>query len=126
VGCSVVRGVRGAITVSQNSKEEILQATKELLINMANANQASVTDIAGIIFSVTPDLNAAFPAAAAREMGWVHVPLFDTLEINVPGALRKCIRALMFINTELAQSEIKHIYLREARQLRPDLSANNT
>ena len=104
MGCSVVRGVRGAITVSQNSKEEILQATKELLINMANANQASVTDIAGIIFSVTPDLNAAFPAAAAREMGWVHVPLFDTLEIDVPGALRKCIRA-PFINTELAQSK---------------------
>ncbi|MCR3921074.1 MAG: chorismate mutase, partial [Firmicutes bacterium] len=77
-------------------------------------------------FSATPDLTAAFPAAAARELGWTHVPLFDTVEIDVPGALPMCIRVLMHVNTQLCQADVKHIYLREARLLRPDLTSDNT
>jgi chorismate mutase len=112
--------------VAENSAAEILQATRELLIKMAKANQIKPEQIAGIIFSATPDLNAAFPAAAARELGWTYVPLFDTVEIAVPGALPRCIRVLMLVNTELGQAAVKHIYLREARSLRQDLTPDNT
>ncbi|NLZ39543.1 MAG: chorismate mutase [Firmicutes bacterium] len=126
MGCSVVRGIRGAITVSKNSKEEILQATKELLQEMTAANNVQQQEIASIIFSATPDLTAAFPAAAARELGWTHVPLLDTVEMSVPASLPLCIRVLMHVNTQLKQTEVKHIYLREASLLRPDLSRDNT
>ena len=126
MGRCVVRGIRGAITVAENSAAEILQATRELLIKMAKANQIKPEQIAGIIFSATPDLYAAVPAAAARELGWTYVPLFDTVEIAVPGALPRCIRVLMLVNTELGQAAVKHIYLREARSLRQDLTPDNT
>ncbi|NLZ93856.1 MAG: chorismate mutase [Firmicutes bacterium] len=126
MGCSVVRGIRGAITVPENSKAEILQATKELLHKMAVANNVQQQEIVSIIFSATPDLTACFPAAAARELGWTHVPLLDTVEMNVPGSLPLCIRVLMHVNTHMNQVEVKHIYLREASLLRPDLSLDNT
>ena len=84
MGCCVVRGIRGATTVSHNSAEEIIAATKELLEKMAEVNQLDPAVLISIIFSATPDLNAAFPAAAARELGWTAVPLFDTVEIDVP------------------------------------------
>lgn len=126
MGCSVVRGVRGAINVSQNSSAEILQATRELLIKMAKANHVKEEDIASIFFTLTPDLNAVFPAAAARDLGWTNVPLLCAAEVDVPGALAFCIRVLMHVNTQLSQPEVKHIYLREARQLRADLITDNT
>ena len=126
VGRSVVRGIRGAINVSQNSAGEITQATRELLIKMAKANQVKKEDIASVYFTLTPDLNAVFPASAARELGWDNVPLLGAVEVDVPGALAFCIRVLMLINTENSQAQIKHIYLREARSLRADLTNDNT
>jgi chorismate mutase len=123
---SAVRGIRGAINVSANSKAEIHQATRELLGKMSKANQVKKEDIASIYFTMTPDLTAAYPATAARELGWIHVPLICAVEIDVPEALPFCIRILMLVNTELSQSAIKHIYLREARALRADLISDNT
>lgn len=122
----VVRGIRGAINVSQDSSPEILGATRELLIKMAKANHVKKEDIASIFFTMTPDLKAVFPAAAARELGWTDVPLLGAVEVDVPGALAFVIRVLMHVNTELSQAEIKHIYLREARDLRADLVRDNT
>jgi chorismate mutase len=118
----MIRGVRGAITVEENSAEEILQATIVLLTEITKINEVAEDSIASILFSTTPDLNAAFPAAAARQMGWVQVPMMCAQEIAVPGGLPKCIRVLMMINTEKKQEEIQHAYMRGARALRPDLA----
>ncbi|GAG19535.1 unnamed protein product, partial [marine sediment metagenome] len=87
----LVRGIRGAITVNSNTKEEIIEITKELLIALQRENNFKIEDIVSIFFSITPDLNAAFPAQAARELGWNKVPLFDLQEIDVPGSLPRCI-----------------------------------
>lgn len=116
------RGVRGATTVDTNSPEAILSATRELLLALTTANDLDPADLACAIFTATPDLNAAFPAQAARELGWTHVPLLCAQEINVPGALPGCIRVLLWWNTERPPSEVVHVYLREARNLRPDLA----
>lgn len=118
----MVRGVRGAITVENNSSEEILQATTELMTEMVKSNELTEDTIASILFSTTPDLDAVFPAVAARQMGWVQVPMMCAQEIPVPGALSQCIRILMTINTEKKQNEIQHVYMRGARVLRPDLA----
>jgi len=88
---------------------------------MVEANHVAVADIASIVFTVTPDLTAAFPARAARELGWKHVPLLDAQEVPVPGSLPRCVRVLMLWNTARSQEEIQHVYLRDARSLRPDL-----
>ena len=116
-----VRGIRGAITASENHSSAIYQATEELVRRMVEVNSVEPEDVAAAFFTVTPDLNDAFPARAVREMGWVQVPLFCSVEIDVPGALAKCIRVLLLVNTNLAQEEIKHSYLREASKLRSDL-----
>jgi len=113
-----VRGIRGATTVKQNERQEMLQATKELLLRLMEANQVLVKDIASIIFTVTQDLTAEFPAVAARELGWNDTPLLCSCEINVPKSLPKCIRILLLVNTNLSQEEIKHVYLNEAVNLR--------
>ncbi|EEG78247.1 chorismate mutase [Dethiobacter alkaliphilus] len=126
MGRSVVRGIRGAINVSENRACEITQATRELLSKMTKANNVKKEDIASVYFTLTPDLNAVFPATAARELGWDNVPLLCAVEVDVPGALAFCIRVLIHVNTEKSQAEIKHIYLREARALRADLAHNNT
>lgn len=126
MGRSVVRGIRGAINVSQNSTSEINMATRELLRKMAKANSVNKEDIASIYFTLTPDLNACFPASAARELGWTNVPLLCASEVDVPGAMAFVIRVLMHVNTEKTQQEIKHIYLRDARALRVDLATDNT
>jgi chorismate mutase len=118
----MIRGVRGAITVEENLADEILQATKVLLMEMIKTNELTEDAIASILFSTTPDLNAAFPAAAARGMGWVQVPMMCAQEIAVPGGLPKCIRVLIMINTEKKQHDIQHVYMRGARVLRPDLA----
>ena len=115
---SAVRGIRGAVTAAWNSEEAILEATRSLLAEMVTAHGVQLADIAAVHFSVTADLNAAFPAKAARQMGWLSVPLFCHREIDVPGALASCIRILMLWNTEKKQDEIKHIYLGETKSLR--------
>lgn len=116
------RGIRGAVTVEANIEQEILDATFELLQEMIRANQIDVDDIAGVLFTVTPDLNAAFPAEAGRRLpGWNQVPLLCAQEIPVPGAVSRCIRVLMFVNTTKTLDEIRHVYLRGAERLRPDL-----
>ena len=117
----LVRGIRGAITADSNTKEEIIEKTKELLITLKKENDFKIEDITSIFFSVTPDLNAVFPAQAARELGWKQVPLFDMQEIEVSGSLPKCIRILIQINCQKSQTEIKHCYLRGAEILRKDL-----
>jgi chorismate mutase len=117
----LVRGIRGAITVNSNTKEEIIEITKELLITLQRENNFKIEDIVSTFFSITPDLNAAFPAQAARELGWDRVPLFDMKEIDVPGSLPRCIRILIQINCQKSQLEMKHCYLRGARILRKDL-----
>jgi chorismate mutase len=116
-----VRGIRGAVDVPANESHEILGSTKKLLQEMLQNNTLMKDDIAAIIFSMTADLNAAFPAEAARRLGWKYVPLFDTCEIDVPGSLPRCIRVLMLVNTTKAAEEIKHVYLGGAAALRKDL-----
>ena len=116
-----VRGVRGATACSANDAEEILAATQVLLEEIMASNGIYSGDIAAAFFTVTPDLDAAFPARAARGLGWRDVPLLDACEIPVPGSLERCIRVLILWNTERAQSEIIHIYQGEAQKLRPDL-----
>ncbi len=117
----LVRGIRGAITVNSNTKEEIIEITKELLVALQRENNFKIEDIVSIFFSITPDLNAVFPAQAARELGWNKVPLFDLQEIDVPGSLPRCIRILIQINCQKSQPEIKPCYLRGAKILRKDL-----
>jgi len=118
----MLRGVRGATTAQENSREAVLAATRELLKQMAQLNQWEVDDIGAIIFSSSPDLDAAFPAAAARSLGWAEVPVFGTQEIDCPSGLPLCIRVLVLWNTELSPKEIKHLYQYGAKVLRPDLS----
>jgi len=117
----LVRGIRGAITSDSNNKEEIIEKTKELLTTLKKENDFKIEDIVSILFSATSDLNAVFPAQAARELGWKQVPLFDMQEIDVPGSLPRCIRILIQINCQKSQTEIKHCYLRGAKILRKDL-----
>ncbi|WP_027630767.1 chorismate mutase [Ruminiclostridium cellobioparum] len=118
----LVRAIRGAITVPENTKEAILEGTRDLLAEIINNNEIKTSDLISIIFTMTSDLNAVFPAVAAREMGLNDVPLMCSNEIDVPGSLRSCVRVLIHINTDKAGSEIKHIYLKGAAVLRPDLA----
>jgi chorismate mutase len=90
------------------------------------ANALEPQNIASALFTVTPDLHAEFPAAAARRMGWTMVPLLNFTEIGVPGRLQRCIRVLLHVNTSRAQDEMVHVYLREAVSLRPDLVPRST
>lgn len=121
----MVRAIRGATTVESNNEQEILGRTCELLQSMTEQNGIIKEDIISVIFSVTTDLNAAFPAVAARRLGWTDIALMSTYEIDVPGSLQKCIRVLMHLNTEKSNRELKFIYLKEARKLRPDLFEQN-
>ena len=116
-----VRGIRGATTVTDDTPDAILSATEELVRELVAANDLRPDDVASALFTVTPDLHAEFPAAAARRMGWTMVPLLNFTEIGVPGRLEKCVRVLVHVNTTRAQSEMVHVYLREAVALRPDL-----
>ena len=119
-----IRGVRGAITVTEDDVDLILQATRELLEAIVKENaDMKQEDIGSAIFTVTDDLSATFPAQAARQMGWSMVPMMCAREIPVPGSLPKAIRVLVHWNTETPQSQIKHVYLRDAVKLRPDLVA---
>ncbi len=114
------RGVRGATTVVRDEREEILKAARELLALMIHLNNIQPEDVASAIFTTTVDLSAAFPATAARQLGWLDVPLMCSHEIDVPGALGMCIRVLIHWNTAMPQQDIQHVYLKEAQTLRPD------
>ena len=116
------RGVRGATTADSNSRDDILTATRQLLALMIHINEISPDDVSSAIFSTTVDLDAEFPALAARQLGWLDVPLICTHEINVPGSLGLCVRILLHWNTEKRQGEVTHVYTKEAIKLRPDLS----
>ncbi|MEE2684940.1 MAG: chorismate mutase [Planctomycetota bacterium] len=116
------RGVRGATTADSNSRDDILTATRQLLALMIHINEISPDDVASAIFSSTEDLNAEFPALAARQLGWLDVPLICTHEINVPGSLDLCVRILLHWNTGKRQDEVTHVYTKGAMRLRPDLS----
>jgi len=115
------RGIRGAITVEQNDAQHILTATRTLLERMVSTNALAVEDIAAVIFTATPDLDAAYPARAAREMGWACTPLSCVQEMAVAGSLPRCIRVLMLWNTDLLPDCVRHVYLNGASTLRPDL-----
>lgn len=117
----ICRGVRGATTVAHNDRDEILEATRQLLALIIRSNDIEPKDVASAIFTVTSDLDAEFPALAARQLGWMDVPLICTHEINVPGSLPLCIRILLHWNTDKPQDEIHHVYVRDAVRLRPDL-----
>jgi chorismate mutase len=122
-----VRGIRGATVLLKDQPEAILAATRDLLVGILKANPTlRPGDLASAIFTVTDDLRSAYPARAARELGWVDVPLICTREIPVPGGLERCIRVLLHWNTDLSQEEIHHVYQGEAASLRPDLSEVGT
>lgn len=115
------RGIRGAVTVSANEAEAILAGTRDLLEHLVAANGVFEEDVASVIFTVTPDLDAAYPARAAREMGWVNTPFLCMQESPVAGSLPRCIRVLVHWNTDLPPGRVQHVYLGGARALRPDL-----
>ena len=119
-----IRGVRGATTVSADEPDLILEATRELLEAILDANEnMKPGDVGSAFFTVTDDLASTFPAQAARQMGWSLVPMVCAREIPVPGSLPRAIRVLVHWNTDVSQNEVTHVYLREAVKLRPDLVA---
>jgi chorismate mutase len=117
------RGIRGATTVPGNDRELILAATRELLTEIASANDLNPEDLTSIFFTMSPDLNAEYPALAARQLGWVEVPLLCAQEIDKPTALPHTVRVLLHWNTTTAQNEICHVYINGAEVLRPDHAA---
>lgn len=114
------RGIRGATTAAANTAEDILEATQELVTVLIRLNDLQTEEIASAIFTTTPDLTAMFPAMAARDFGWTEVPMICAHEMAVPGALTKAVRVLVHVNTTLGADEIRHVYLKGARQLRPE------
>lgn len=119
------RGVRGATTADENTSEAIWKATRELLEVVIRANDIVEDDVASVIFTSTPDLNAAYPAKAARDLGWHRTALMGVQEIGVPDGIPLCIRILIHWNTEKTLDEIKNVYMRNAMALRPDLYPDN-
>ena len=118
----MIRGLRGATTIESDKPELIWQYTEELVLQMAQENNITPEEIVSVTISTTPDITSAFPAKAVRSLeGWQYVPTMCMHEMNVPGALPLCIRVLMHVNSNIAQRDIKHIYLNKAVQLRPDL-----
>jgi chorismate mutase len=115
------RGIRGATSVEANDAEAIVAATRELLACIVTANGLAMEDVASAIFTATPDLDTAYPALAAREMGWSDVPLLCMQEMAVVGSLPRCIRVLLLWNTDRSANQVQHVYLHQARVLRPDL-----
>lgn len=113
------RGIRGATTVAENTKEAMLAATRELLLLLVERNAVPLDEITSVFFTTTPDLDAVHPALAARQLGWHEVALLCAQEIAVPGGLPRCIRVLLHVNTCRAPSEIRHVYLHDAVALRP-------
>ena len=119
-GNRACRGIRGATTTIANTAEDILEVTDELMRIVITLNDLEPADVASVIFTTTPDLTATFPALAARDIGWTEVPLMCAHEMDVPGSLRKCVRVMIHVNTVRTADEIKHVYLKGARELRPE------
>jgi len=117
MGCC---GIRGATSVARNDEVEILEATRTLLDRMRFENDVPIERIVSVIFTVTPDLNAAYPAQAAREIGWCQTALLCAADMSVPGSLPRCVRVLMHADIDRPSSGLRHVYLGEARSLRPD------
>jgi chorismate mutase len=117
-----VRAIRGAIDVEANTREAIAEATQALLSAICDANAVDVSEVISVFFTMTVDLNADYPAAAARAMGWTDVPLLDAQEMEVPGGMPRVVRVLMHVETDLRRDQIRHVYLRNAARLRPDLN----
>lgn len=118
----MMRGIRGAITVSADQPDEILKETKNLVLEMAMKNDVEPERVASVIISTTTDISSAFPAKAVRTIeNWTFVPVMCTHEMEVPGSMPLCIRVMMHANTEKSQQEINHIYMNDAVKLRPDL-----
>jgi len=115
-------GIRGAVDVPRNGAEEIVDATRGLLERMAAENGVGPTDIVSVTFSATKDLDAAAPAQAARDLGWMHTPLLCVQEMETQGALARCVRVLMHVNGDRSPDEVRHVYLGAAKALRPDLT----
>jgi chorismate mutase len=120
-----LRAIRGATTVDADEPALIRAATAELLQQLVRQNQLAPSDVISAIFTLTPDLRSEFPAHAARELGWNDVPLLCTMEIPVPGALGRCIRVLLHVETTRDRAAIRHVYLHGARTLRPDLTRSS-
>ena len=120
VGNWSCRGIRGATTAEANTAEDILEVTEELMRAVITLNELEPDDVASVIFTTTPDLTATFPALAAREIGWTEVPLMCAHEMAVPGSLQKCVRVMIHVNTTRTVAEIKHVYLKGSRELRPE------
>ena len=116
-----IRGIRGAITIDSDTATNVKSATKSLVEKILMENHIEIEDIASLIFSVTSDIKSEFPAVAIREMGWKYVPLMNFKEMEKNSALNLCIRVLIHWNTREKQTNIKHIYLKGATILRPDL-----
>ena len=112
------RGIRGATTVDSNTKDDILNAGKELLQKMIHANGLQPENVACAIFTTTQDLDAEFPAAAARQLGWSNTALLCAQEMNVPGSLKRCLRILILYNTEKSAEDIVHVYIKGATTLK--------
>jgi chorismate mutase len=116
-----VRAIRGATQVDANDRDQILAATSELVTEVLRRNHLASADLISVVFTATPDLNAEFPAYAARLLGLVDVPLLCTTEMAVPGSMPRVLRLLAHVETELTRSDIRHVYLRGAAALRTDL-----
>ena len=121
----MIRGIRGATTITENSSLQILAETEKLVLEMAKENKIDPEDVASVIVSTTTDITATFPAKAVRSIpDWTYVPVMCTHEMDVPGAIKQCIRVLMHVNTSRSQREIRHVYLNESIKLRPDLATH--
>ena len=116
-----LRALRGAVTVDSNDGDAIVAATEELLSEMISRNEVDGDDLVSMIFTATPDLDAEFPALAARRLGLAHVPLLCSVELDVAGAMPRCIRVLVHLYSGRPATDLQHVYLREARELRTDL-----
>ncbi len=121
-----VRGVRGATTAVANTAEEITEATQELIVALVHFNELTIEEIASAIWTTTRDLTAEFPAKAARQVGWADVPQMCAHEMDVPGALAMCIRVTLHVNTQKAQRDVRHVYLRGATVLRPEYAVDTS
>ena len=117
-----VRGIRGATTISKDTSEQVLKETKDLFLEIMKKNPTLETkDVSSVIFSATDDIQSQYPARAARELGWVDVPLLCVQEMHIEGSMRSVIRLLIHWNTDLQQASVHHVYLKDAQKLRPDL-----
>ena len=118
----MLRAVRGATTIDEDTVEQVHDRTSQLVSEMLKRNDLDIEDLVSVIFTATADITAAFPAAGARGLGLGEVPLLDAQELNVEGAVPRCIRVMLHCYSERARSEIRHVYLEGARALRTDLA----